>query len=468
MNYRIPRVVIAATASGAGKSTIAAGLLRVLAVSGAKVQGFKVGPDYIDPGYHTLACGRSSRNLDTFLLGEDRCRELFVRQAADRDLAIVEGVMGLFDGQRGNSDSGSTAEMARVLDAPVILVVDCRSMSRSVAALVKGFAEFDPDLKLRGIILNQVGSPAHETMLRDALAGSGIAIIGAIPRGALASLPSRHLGLVPVSENAESLKSLDQTASAITKYLDLALLEQIARSAAPLTVGGDELFTVQTQNLFPGVKIGLAWDKAFSFYYRDALDYLEHLGAELIFFSPLEEDALPPGISGIFLGGGFPEIYAAELAQNLPMRRALNEFAFKGGVIYAECGGLMYLTREISDFKGRIWPQVGLIPARSVIQQKLKALGYYTGKTLVPSILGPRGTFLKGHEFHYSTLESFMNFAAAASLFKPGGTGQKEEGFSDRNIYASYLHQHWAGRPDLAQNFLRAASSANGPKLPAT
>ncbi len=456
MKKKFPRVVIAGTHSGVGKSIISVGIMQGLTERGLTVQGFKVGPDYIDPSYHTYVTGRFSRNLDTFLLGEKGIKEIYRRQGKTADFSVIEGVMGLFDGKDGKSGVGSTAEAAKILKAPVILVVDCSSQGRSVAAVVQGFAQFDPHVKLKGVILNRVGSINHEQILRDALSDLKIPVLGAIPREALPQLSSRHLGLVPMNEKGANQEVFTRLGKVLPKYLDFEALLEVAQDVEEEEKDfAPQIFSRETENLVANVKVGYAWDEAFSFYYQDALDYLKHLGATLVPFSPLHDCRLPEGLDGLILGGGFPEIYAQELSANIGLLQEIRQFGLAGKPIYAECGGLMYLTQEIIDFQGNSYPQVGLIPARAVMQKKLQALGYYQGETLERSILGPKGTKVKGHEFHYSVLEPLGNFSPIVTLHKGKGR-EKTEGFIKGNIYASYLHQHWAGERHLAQAFLRS------------
>lgn len=457
MIKKYSRLVIAGTNSGVGKSIISTGIMQVLTKLSYSVQGFKVGPDYIDPSYHTYATGRPSRNLDTYLLGKLGIKEIYLRHGEISDISVIEGVMGLFDGKDGKGEMGSTAEVAKILKAPVILVVDCRSMARSAAAVVKGFAQFDPQLDLKGVILNQIGSDNHEYLLREAIADLGIPVVGAIRRGSLPKLTSRHLGLVPAMEKGVDQEAFGLLNETLKESIDFEILLKIASEAEDLdlTDFSAEIFISETKNSFLGIKVGYARDEAFSFYYQDALEYLEHLGAALIPFSPIHDKKLPEGLDGIIIGGGFPEVYAQSLRDNKSLIEDINYFGKQGKPIYAECGGLMYLTEEIKDFEGNVFPQVGLIPARSIMHNKLQALGYYHGQILGHSILGPQGTNVKGHEFHYSFLEATEDFSPAVKLTKGRGK-DKLEGYLGDNIYASYLHQHWAGEKHLAQGFLQS------------
>lgn len=449
----VPRIVIAGTHSGVGKTTIATGIMAALTAMGLKVQGFKVGPDYIDPSYHTRATGRPSRNLDTWLLGEEGVRELFIRSAGSADIAVIEGVMGLFDGFGGTSEEGSTAHVAKTLEAPVLLVTGAKSMSRSVAAVVKGYSELDPAVNLRGVILNRTAGIRHTNLLTEAIVKYTKAeVVGSLPAEAVVPWPERHLGLVPMAEQEDTL--FNDLAKVIAEHLDLELIKQIAAEAAPLPDTPKRIFGSRP-NHGEKVRLAYAWDEAFSFYYQDSLDLLSHLGAELLPVSPLHCTKLPLGIQGLLIGGGFPEQFLPQLSANLPFLQSLRSYHHSGLPIYAECGGLMYLTEAVEDFTGRAYPLAGIIPATCKMGKKLAALGYYEGRSGADSILGPQGTPVKGHEFHYSELlPQCAEFPRAFTLHKGSGTPWREDGYAKGSVLASYLHQHLAGSPALAENLL--------------
>ncbi|HEX3033383.1 MAG TPA: cobyrinate a,c-diamide synthase [Bacillota bacterium] len=457
----IPRVVIAGTHSGVGKTTIATGLMAALRAQGLKVQGFKVGPDYIDPSYHTRATGRPSRNLDTWLVGEDGVRELFQRSAADCDIAVIEGVMGMFDGFGGTSELGSTAHVAKLLKAPVVLVVNAKSMSRSIAAMVKGYSELDPEAQVKGVLLNRVSSPRHGELLREAINQyNHLPVVGELKADAVLPWPERHLGLVPMAEQSSSDRIFSDLAGIIADSVNLQAVLEIARSAAVLTPAQTRIFSQESGSARKGaqtLKIGYARDEAFNFYYQDALDLLTHYGAELVPVSPLHDQGLPEDLSGLFIGGGFPELYLEGLGANLSFISQLRNLHTRGLPIYCECGGLMYLTEQIVGFDGAQFPMAGLIPGTCRMQRKLAALGYYQGSTQLPTILGPSQTPVRGHEFHYSTLEDLPeDFPWVYQLNKGGASPLRKEGYAQDNLLAGYLHMHFAGNPELARGFVES------------
>lgn len=453
----IPRIVIAGTHSGVGKTTIATGLMAALADSGLKVQGFKVGPDYIDPSYHTRATGRPSRNLDTWLLGEQGVRELFLRSARDADIAVIEGVMGMFDGFGGTSDLGSTAHVAKVLQAPVILILNAKSMSRSIAAMIKGYCDLDPEVRVKGVILNRVASGRHREILQEAVSEyNPVSLVGTLTADSVVPWPERHLGLIPVPEQGETGTVFHELGRVIARSLDLSLVREMAGSAPPLSEVPREIFNENTVNPCAKVKIAYAWDEAFSFYYQDSLDLLVHHGAELVKVSPLHDSVLPADISGLIIGGGFPELFLPELSSNQSFITSLRRYHQNGLPIYAECGGLMYLTEAIENFNRETYPMVGLIPGKCRMDKKLAALGYYQGIALQDNLLCVKDTPVKGHEFHYSKLEGLpRDFPWAFGLHKGGDQPWRREGFARDNLLAAYLHMHFAGLPELAGAFVR-------------
>jgi cobyrinic acid a,c-diamide synthase len=444
----LPRVVIAGVKSGVGKTSIAAGLMSALAEKGIKVQGFKVGPDYIDPTYHAAATGRPSRNLDSFLVPPEAVLECFARAARDADVAVVEGVMGLFDGKEP-SGRHSTAEMARLLRAPVLLVVDVSSMGQSAAAVVEGYRQFDPRVKVAGVILNRVAGERHLRLVQEAVEKrAGVPVVGAFRREELVPLPQRHLGLVPAVEKDELAEAVKRLGEVVGSRLDLDRIMELAGEAGPLPAREGGAFPREKAE--PRVRIGIARDAAFHFYYQDSLELLEAYGAELVAFSPLEDRALPPGIAGLYIGGGFPELFLERLASNQGLIQSLRAAAAGGLPIYAECGGLMYLCQEVQDAEGRAWPMVGLVPAVCRMEKKLVAMGYRTALCLRPNLLLPAGGKIRGHEFHYSRLERRLDpFPWAYSLEGP------QEGYAQGNLLATYLHVHFVGCPGAAENFIR-------------
>jgi cobyrinic acid a,c-diamide synthase len=438
-----PRLVVAGTHSGVGKTTVATGLMAALRRRGTKVGGAKVGPDFIDPGYHALATGRPSRNLDAWICGPDAIPPLAGRAAAGVDLLVVEGVMGLFDGAADGTTS-STADVSRLLDAPVLLVVDASSMSDSVAAVVHGYATLDTDVSIVGVLLNRVGSAGHETLLREALAPLGIPVVGALHRDDALSWRDRHLGLVPVVEQrAQVEEALDRLAQTIEQSVDLDAVEAMARTA-PRTSVSEPRLPVPVAS----ARVAVAGGPAFSFEYPDNLEAMEAAGAELVPFDPLRDASLPHGCSGLIAGGGFPEVFAAQLASNLPLLADLRRRCDAGLVVWAECGGLLWLTRALDGHA-----MAGVIEADATMTDQL-TLGYRTATTTTASPLGPAGLALRGHEFHYSTIEPPGDALALEGRF---GTGPG--GWATPTLLASYLHLHLGAAPELAEAFVRRAAA---------
>ncbi len=443
-----PRIVLAGVSSGVGKTTVVTGLLRVLKEKGLAVQPFKVGPDYIDPGFHAKAAGRDSYNLDTWLVPEERLVSTFRTLAAGADISVIEGVMGLFDG--GAAGVSSTAHIARLLQAPVVLVMNCRSMGQSAAAVALGYREYAPDVQIAGVILNQLGSDNHEQIIREAMAGIGMPVLGALHRTDALQTPERHLGLTPVTET-ETDALIAHMAETVGAGLDLAAIQSAAQAApalsAPQEETGGEKFSV---------RIGVAKDEAFTFYYPTSLSALTEAGATLVPFSPLADETIPD-VDGLLFGGGFPEMFLRKLAANVSLKSSIRRARDAGMPIFAECGGLMYLCREIFDFDGNRYKTVGLVPAVCRMQKKLQRVGYVTAKALRESILAAPGETLRGHEFHFSTMEpDASDFPWAYELT---GLRQKEahrEGYAAGSVLASYLHINFDGNRAARDRFLSA------------
>ncbi len=456
----IPRLVVAAPSSGAGKTTIATGLIAALAARGLAVSPHKVGPDYIDPGYHGLAAGRPGRNLDAFMCGPERIAPLFLHGAAGADVAVVEGVMGLFDGASGRGELASTAHVAKLLRAPVVLVVDASSQSRSVAALVHGFASWDPEVRLAGVILNRVASDRHEQLLREALEeGSGVPVLGSVRRSAAVATPSRHLGLIPAVERSEqALRAVADMGELVAASVDLDAVLALARTAPPLDAEPWDPAREVATAVAPGAarpRIAVAGGAAFSFSYAENAELLAAAGAEVVPFDPLHADGLPADTAGLVIGGGFPELYVRELSANGRLRAAIAEFAASGGPVSAECAGLLYLGRELDGL-----PMCGVLDTAARMTERL-TLGYREAVALHDSPLAPTGTRVRGHEFHRTVCEPGAGERPAWGWRLP--TGPRTEGFAGatgaENVHASYLHLHWAGSPQLAAAFTAAAAS---------
>ncbi len=435
-----PRVVVAGTHSGAGKTTVATGLMAALRAAGHRPAAAKVGPDFIDPGYHALACARPPRNLDPWLCGLDAVAPLAGRAAAGADVLVVEGVMGLFDGAADGTPS-STADVARALDAPIVLVVDAAAQSSSVAAVVHGFATLDPTVRIGGVVLNRVASDGHEVLLREALAPLGIPVLGALRRDDRLVWRDRHLGLVPVAERPDEVAAaLAALAAAVADRLDLAAVVALARSAPPMTAGPVALPE-------PGgrrPRIAVAGGRAFTFTYTDTLDALAAAGAEVVPFDPLRDTSLPAGTDRLLVGGGFPETYAAELAANRPLLDDVRRRVTGGLRTWAECGGLAWLANDLDGH-----PMAGVIDASATMTDRLH-LGYRRARTTVATPLGPAGTELRGHEFHYSTVDP-----PGAALQLDSRFASHADGHATRSLVATYLHHHPGGDPAIVANFVR-------------
>ncbi|MGP3637702.1 cobyrinate a,c-diamide synthase [Streptomyces sp. 24-1644] len=444
----VPRLVIAAPASGSGKTTVATGLMAAFAGRGLAVSPHKVGPDYIDPGYHALATGRPGRNLDAYMCGPELIAPLFAHGASGCDLAVVEGVMGLYDGASGQGELASTAQVSKLLRAPVVLVVDASSQSRSVAALVHGFASWDPQVRIGGVILNKVASDRHEALLREALDESGLPVLGVLRRSAQMATPSRHLGLVPVAERAtDAVDAVRAMAERVRAGCDLDALMALARTAPPLPDEVWEPRPVTGRQPVAGGRpvVAVAGGAAFTFAYAEHAELLTAAGAEVVVFDPLRDEKLPAGTSGLVVGGGFPEMYAPELSANEPLRLAVTELARGGAPVAAECAGLLYLARELD---GR--PMCGVLDAEARMSERL-TLGYRQAVAVSDSVLAVAGTRMRGHEFHRTVLEPGAGATPAWGMHQPE---RRVEGFVQGGVHASYLHTHWAASPGVAGRFV--------------
>lgn len=448
-----PRLVVAGTRSGVGKTTVATGLMAALTARGHEVANHKVGPDFIDAGYHAVATGRPPRNLDAFMHGPDRIPGLLMHAAAGSDIAIVEGVMGMYDG-RGADDEASTAHIARLLRAPVVLVADAAAASRSVAAEIHGFATFDPTVRIVGVILNGLGSEAHEQLVRDAIAPLGIPVIGALHRRDELTAPSRHLGLIPAAERSDDAeRTVAELGRAVDACVDLDAVVRLAREAPPLAGDPWSPDAVVGTAVAGTPRIAVAGGRAFTFVYQEHRELLAASGAEVVTFDPLTDEVLPPAIDGVYLGGGFPEAHAPELAANVPLGEELRALAAAGGPIVAECGGLLYLCRELDG-----QPMVGLLDATATFTDRL-TLGYREARSLTAGALGPAGTGLRGHEFHRTTVLPRAGEAPAWQL--EGRAHRTTEGFVAGSVHASYLHAAWVGAPHVARCFVASAARAD-------
>jgi cobyrinic acid a,c-diamide synthase len=464
------RLVIGGVQSGVGKTTIVAGLIAALRQRGLSVQPFKVGPDYIDPTYHTLASGRPCRNLDTWMIPPDSVAALFHHQAQSADISIIEGVMGLFDGQNYLDDTGSTAQVAKLTHSPIILILDASATARSAAAIALGFQHFDPDLPLAGYIVNYMGGQAHGQGVASAIEhATGLPVLGWLPRNPALKIPERHLGLVPTAENGLWGDFIDSATAHVSRYVNIDHLLDIARTAP----------TVPTQNLLADHQalwqadrssaplIAVARDEAFNFTYQENIDLLSTAGAEIVYFSPIADTDLPTGTSGVILSGGFPELYAEKIAANDAMRRALKNAHAQNLPIYAECGGLMALTQSITDFQGMEHRMFDLLPGRSVMTDELH-LGYRLAQAAGDTWLLYTGETVRGHEFHFSAWEGRPETLPPAYYLLPinGCGNSKPEGACIGSLWASYVHLSFWTKPELALRFVsRCGESSTKHKI---
>ena len=460
VHKKFPRLVIAGTHSGVGKTSIVLGILGALRGRGMQVQGFKVGPDFIDPMYHREVTGAPSYNLDAWLMGRDGVRRALTRVAPAEGVAIVEGVMGMFDG-RSTGPEGSTAEVAAILKSPVLLVVDVGGMSRSAAALVQGYAHFDAGAQVAGVVLNRVGGPRHYQLVKTAIEEqANVPVWGYLAWSADLVLPERHLGLVPVGEDAAFQRVCAELGAAAERTIDLPAIITAAQSAPALEVPAEDLPAPATTV----ARIGVAQDAAFNFYYDANFRWLRQWGAELVEFSPLQDPALPADVDGLYFGGGFPEVFAKGLSGNTAFTASLRQAHGAGMPIYAECGGLMYLVEAIQDGAGARHPMVGLLPGVCRLTDRLQNFGYKEAVSLCDSLLGQRGLQTRGHEFHYSLWEGRPS---DSSLYRTRSShgDEHEEGYSVDNLTASYVHLHFDACPQVSQTLVAKAAAFRRQRL---
>jgi cobyrinic acid a,c-diamide synthase len=451
----VPRLVIAGTSSGVGKTTATLALTRALRAKGLRVAVFKCGPDYLDPTYHARAAGSACQNLDGWMMGKDAVRATFARATARAqvDVALIEGVMGLYDGTSPTGPEGSTAEMARWLDAPAVLVVDASGMARSIAALVQGFAAFDPELRIGAVLANRIGGAGHLDLLHTALPSPPI--LGGFPRDDAHAFPERHLGLFTADEAHAPEALFDHWGKTATTWCAMDAILELARNAPSSAVTLDQVSTRQVR-----CRIGLARDEAFHFYYDDNLARLEAEGAEIVPFSPLH-NAVLPAVDGLYLGGGYPEVHAERLAANGSMLASVRAFAARGGPVYAECGGLMYLSDAIVTLDGARHAMVGLVPGEARMSARLQAIGYVEVETQAPSLLGEAGARFRGHQFRYSELvpQPAAGRIDRVYAMRPRRGGDAiAEGYGSRNVLASYVHAHWASNPAVARSLVASCA----------
>lgn len=445
------KLMIAAVSSSTGKTTVSCGLMRALKKRNMKVQPFKVGPDYIDTEYHTKSSGYKSRNLDEFMLPLEEIKYIFGKNSQDKDISIIEGVMGFYDGYGSSLDYCSSANISKILSCPVILVIDARAMAASAAAIVYGFKNIDKEVNIAGVIVNNVNSQSHYTLLKESIMKyAGVPVVGRIPRDENFSLSSRHLGLTPSFEIDELDDKLDYVAGKLEEYLDIDKILKIAEG------DNNEFDSARRDEIrnITNVKLAIAYDKAFNFYYQDNLDLLEEMGVELVKFSPLEDKQLPE-CDGIYIGGGFPEVFASELSMNKGILENIKQKSLEGMPIYAECGGLMYLGERVEDMNANSYKMTGIFRGTSKMQSKLQRFGYCSGKSNMQTTISDKDQIVKGHEFHYSVFESEMD--NAYDMFKEMSNGDIKRwggGYCTGNTLGTYLHTHFCSDYKISLNFI--------------
>ena len=447
------KLLFAATTSGTGKTTICCGIMRALKNRNLKVQPYKVGPDYIDIEYHSLASGVKSRNLDEFMLPGEEIKYLFSKNAKDKDINIVEGVMGLYDGLSDRYDFCSSASMSKLLGIPVILIIDGKAMAASAAALVLGFKNLDKEVNIAGVIANNVSSDSHFNIIKSSIEKyTGVKVLGRIPKDEKFALSSRHLGLTPSVEVDDLNYKLDYMASIAEKYIDL---DELLRIAETEQIDFDENRREKIKGI-TDVSLALAFDKAFNFYYQDSLDLLEEMGVKLVKFSPMYDKKLPEGIDGIFLGGGFPEVFAEELSKNKGLISDIREKSLNDMPIYAECGGLMYLGKELESVDGKFFQMLNILDGKSIMSKRLQRFGYCTGKADTDTVITNLNDEVRGHEFHYSDFVTDMPQVYQMQKVMTDGSIKKwSGGYKINNTFGTYLHTHFAGNYEMALNLIK-------------
>ncbi|ARF67583.1 cobyrinic acid a,c-diamide synthase [Paenibacillus larvae subsp. pulvifaciens] len=451
------KLMIAGTGSGVGKTTVTLGIMAALKRRGLKVQGFKCGPDYIDPTYHTAVTGRLSRNLDGWMAGKDAVQEIFVHASSDADISIIEGVMGFYDGRDPLSNEGSSAEVSLLLDCPVLLVINCRSMARSAAAIVKGFQLLEPGVNIAAVFANHVGSKGHYQLVKKAVEKEcGVPVVGYMTREEEVCIPERHLGLIPSVERGELAPLFGKLADCMELGLDMDRLLSLSESAPVNTDRNDRIHLYAPKpQVGEGLVIAVAKDAAFHFYYPENLELLEAYGAKCVYFSPLNNEPVPAEASGLILGGGYPEEFAITLAGNVVTMRSIRKGILSGMPTIAECGGYMYLAKEIVNTQGDSYPMVGLLPAKVIMQNRLATLGYREISGWGQHELLPEGETAKGHEFHYSTLHVEEGAEWTPNVKVKGKGGEfSPEGVRLQSLFAGYTHMHFASNEEIVPRWL--------------
>lgn len=451
----IPRIVIAGTNSGCGKTTISIGIMAALVKRGLNVQPFKVGPDYIDPMFHTFITGNECRNLDSWILNEEMVKYLFVKNTQKVDISVVEGVMGLYDGFGGNTATGSTAHVSKIIKSPVILIVNGEGLSLSMAALIGGFRDFDRNLNISGIIVNNIKSESHYILLKEVIEeNTGITVLGYMPKMAEAGLGSRHLGLIPSGEIKDLRDKISLLSDQVEKTINIELLIKISGKAEVLEDTGLSFNIAKRNNKY---RIAVAKDKAFNFYYRDNLDLLEMMGAELDYFSPISDEQLPKDIDGLYIGGGYPEVWAGELERNTTMKESLRGAITRGLPAYAECGGLMYMSESITNQMGDVFKMVGVIPGKSEMTSALQRFGYVDIEVTNDNVISKKGFKVRAHEFHYSKTSvdwSILTCYKVTKRRRGKDAAAWQCGYMCNNLLAGYPHLHFWGNTGFAERFV--------------
>ncbi len=457
-------LLVGGTASGVGKTTVTMTLIAALRRRGLCVQPFKGGPDFLDTTHHSRIAGRPAHNLDTWMLSHEANQEVLYEASRNADAVVVEGMMGLFDGKDGVSDVGSSAEIAKLLGLPVVLVIDAAKSARSVAAVVLGFESFDPELHLAGVIFNRVASERHFTMLANAVAAScGTPILGWLPRASEIAIPERHLGLhaAETGHEGETLEShIDRMAALAEKHLDMERIIQLAGGelSGMYPQGQQDSLVPMFHEAQASVRIGVPRDGAFFFYYEDNLDMLRRMGAEIVFFSPMIDEALPAGLHALYLGGGYPELHAEQLSNNGALLAEVRAFAASGHPVYAECGGMLYLAEKLKTTDNAAWPMAGILPLRLEMSPRLVDFGYVTVTFTEDCLLGPAGTEVRGHSFHYSRVAYAAEDLATCYSVQYSLSGKTQaEGYGGGSVLASYVHLHFRANPEVARNLVAAA-----------
>lgn len=453
----IPRLLIAGTHSGVGKTTVTLALLAAFRSLGRQVQPFKAGPDFIDPGHHQMASGRESRNLDGWMLGADLNRATFQRAAQHADLSIIEGMMGLFDGSSPINEIGSSAELAKQLNAPVLLVVDGSAMARSAAAMVFGYTYFDPDVKIAGVVFNRIKSEGHFQLLKEAVEKeTNVCVVGYVRPDPGLTIPDRHLGLRTAleGEDSEWYATFVQETEAT---LDFSRIEQLAHSAPDWEASPTSDRSKTVEPIVEPIKLAVAHDPAFCFYYPENLALLQQAGGNVVYFSPLKDQKLPLGTEVLYLGGGYPEVYATLLEQNVALRNSIAQFIQQGGIVYAECGGLLYLSKSLQDFDGKVYEMVGVVPGEAVMSRTQMTLGYRELMLTKSGLLGKKGTQIRGHEFHYSHLENLEEVDYVGNIIDARGQDRGGDGIIVNNVVAFYTHLHFSSNPRVPVMLMQTA-----------